>query len=160
MKQIQKKTSLQEALLRFRSELSGSNLTAQQRISLMEDFKYWFERTGGDFDLAFNRISDKIMPDMERVKNMKLPNFKNYWKLNKAEVRKLFGFKTADSEIRASIKEGFVSGLREVDVINALLINAMEHFKRPLTQPEIDKIRYSVISEKVRLNEQGVKIRG
>lgn len=62
-----------------------------------------------------------------------------------AEIKKLQKF----------TNEEFLAGASEVDIINACILNATKFFKRPLTEKEMDKIRMTIIIEKVKLREQG-----
>jgi hypothetical protein len=162
MKQIQKQ-KLSEALLQFRRELQDEPaLTSNERIHLMEEFKREFDRTG-DYDFAFDHVMQKLVPALSRIKSMeKNAKFTDYWKSmnGKDELSKGFFdiFQNEEGKARKLIDEYFGSGKREIDILNAFIIRATDFYKRPLSQSETDKLRYLVISEKVRLINRGVKI--
>jgi hypothetical protein len=160
MKQKLQKMSMSQALVQFRRELQDEPaLTSNERIHLMEEFKSQFDRTG-DYDFAFDHVMAKLVPALAHVKSMeKNVNFADYWKSMNTVNKGLFGvFQNEEGKARSIIDEEFKSGKREVDVLNALLLAGTNFYDRPLTQAETDKLRYLVISEKVKLSNKGVKI--
>jgi hypothetical protein len=158
MKPIQKMSEAQ-ALIKFRAELSGvGGLSSSDRIKLMEEFKHYFSQSM-DYDLALNRVMEQLMPSISRSRSQN--QFPDLWKSMGAPLpfEKFFGiFQNEESKARRMIDEEFKLGKREVDVLNGLLLAGQQFFQRPLKQDEIDKLRFLVISEKVRLYNQGVKI--
>jgi hypothetical protein len=119
----------------------------------MNEFLSYF-RNSFDYDLAVDRVMEHLIPSLSR----KSGNiFKDYWKSR--TIEKLFGFNNEVSRARKLIDEEFKSGKREVDVLDGLLMAAQQFFNRPLEQVEIDKLRYLVIDEKVKLRRSGEKIK-
>ena len=159
MKKLQK-MSLSSALVQFRRELGEEpSLTSNERIHLMEEFKRYFDQSL-DYDLAYDHVMSKLVPALARVKAQK-PDFNTYWKsMNGKEFDKGFFdiFQNEEGRARKLIDEYFGEGKREVDILNAFILRAADFYKRPITQAETDKLRYLVISEKVRLINRGVKI--
>ena len=153
MKNNFQKMSVLDALYRFRNEIKDLNISSSQRIKLMEDFKQAFQRSL-DYDLAFDRISGEIAPEFAHSMT-----FKSFWsEMNSNDFNKFFGIKNNLDKLRGWIDSEFRSGKREVDILNELLLEGQEQFARPLEQNEIDKFRYIVIDEKVKLRRQGIKI--
>lgn len=143
--------SLLDALYRFRNEIKDLNISSSERIKLMEDFKQAFNRSL-DYDLAFNRVAPQLMPELKSM------TFKSFWKsYNSKEFSKFLG--TEEKKARRIIDEEFARGEREVNIINDLLMEAQDQLGRPLTQGEIDKLRYLVIDEKVKLRRNNMPIK-
>lgn len=59
------------------------------------------------------------------------------------------------SNLKSLIDKELLQGTNEVTLLNALLLDASNHFGRPLSQKEIDIVRMNVINEKVKLREHG-----
>jgi hypothetical protein len=157
MKKIQK-MNLSSALLQFRRELQDEpGLTSNDRIKLMEGFKVQFERIG-DYTMAY----EHAMAPLLVAGRKKSVSFNSFWKeMNSGnEVNKGFFdiFQNEEGKARKLIDEYFGEGKREVDILNAFILRAADYYKRSLSQAETDKLRYLVISEKVRLINRGVKI--
>ena len=154
-----KKMSLLDAITRFRNEIKDLKISANKRVQLLESFKQAFSRSL-DYDLAFDRVAGEIAPEFAR--SITVMPFKSFWKaINeppKEDFAKLFGITNAVQDYRNFIDSEFKSGKREVDIINELLLDAQNKLNRPLDQSEIDKFRYVVIDEKVKLRRNGIKI--
>ena len=153
MKQIQK-FSLIVAQQQFWRELKDLGLSDKERMRLMEKFKESFNRSY-DYDLA----ASSVLEDLVNAK--KEMTFKEvFGSIGKKKISKgLFDFLSGEQgKARRMIDEEFEAGKREVDILDALLLAGSNFYKRPLTQEETDKLRFLVISEKVKLDNKGVKI--
>jgi len=153
-KETIQKMSLLVALKQFHEEIADLKISSSEKQKAMQEFKQAYERSL-DYDLAVDRVIPKLAPEF------KSRTFKSFWNVlnGDTDIRKGF-FTTEESKLRGAIANGFKEGLTEVAVINALVLNASEFFKRPPTQIETDKIRYYVISEKIKLQSKGVEING
>jgi len=149
-----RKMSLLVALKQFHEEIADLKISSSDKQRAMQEFKQAFERSL-DYDLAVDRVIPKLAPEF------KSRTFKSFWDVlnGSTDIRKGF-FSTEESKLRNAIADGFKEGLTEVAVINALILNASNFFKRPPTQDEIDKLRYFVISEKIKLRSKGVEVNG
>jgi hypothetical protein len=53
------------------------------------------------------------------------------------------------------VREFYLDGLTEDQVITALTVDATKHFGRQLKKWELDRIRYIALGEKIKLVERG-----
>ena len=147
------KDSLATAKIRFWGELRDLGLSQSKKEKLLTEFERWFDESL-DYDLASNHVLETIMS----MKSMSA--FKEVFSsIGQKKINKGF-FENEQDKARRMIDEEFKSGKREIDILDDLLLSVQRSFGRSLEQFEIDRLRYLVIDEKVKLNTKGVKIAG
>jgi hypothetical protein len=145
------KESLIVAMWRFRHELEDAKISESEKIRLLAEFKKWFERSL-DYDLASARVLENVLAIPKSM------TFREHWK-SMGEVNKLFGFKDEGkieyNKLVEVVDKGFLEGQHENNIVNGLIVDFSNQLGDRMTDAFVDKIRYWVLQEKVKLQNQG-----
>ena len=138
----------------FLAELAEFNLPTTDRQKYLEVFRREFEDYG-EYEIAAQHVIDILMSKFKvRRKSAK---FKEVWKdIQKTEVRKLFGiFGTSERQNVQEIAYKLLQdGNSELNVVSMLAQEAKNTLGDKFTADVLDKIRYDVLTQKLKINER------